>query len=284
MCGIAAISIGRACRNRIPYPTLRRLCGDLLAELQPRGFDASGIAVINDFADGAPQSVAFKKPLRPTRLVVRPRFKETLESIGPHTNFVMLHARASTVGNTKDNYNNHPIITRPIIGIHNGTLHNHEELFAEFAKEFDQEGDVDSEIIFRLYGHFLKMGLTPVDAIKKTSEKLLGAFTGAAVSLTHPHQMVMFKFERPLAIIRIPYYDMIIATSEVRYYDAVKYKLGIKAKDTVTYPREGVGFFTDLNLPGRIADREKENAFKLPIDLETNNRLNQAQWLQYAYA
>jgi len=228
----------------------------------------------------------FKKPLRPSRLVVRPKFTETLGLIGKDTNFILMHARATTVGNTRDNRNNHPIIAsskegKPVIGIHNGTLYNHENLFRRFKNDIDREGEVDSEIIFRLYQYYLTKGMLPEDAIKKTTSLLQGAFTGAAVDLNHPHQMVMFKFDRPLAVLRIPHYDMIITVSEAKYYDVVRKRLGIKAKDELSYPREGTGTFVDLNREGRIVNQK--HIFELPIDKKTIRRIGNSRWVSNGY-
>ncbi len=276
MCGIATISIGRKCRGRIPYKMLRGLAREILIELEPRGFDAAGIAVINDL--GTAPSVAFKKPLRPSRLVVRPKFDEILSSIDRHTNFILLHARATTIGNTEVNYNNHPIFAPPIVGIHNGTLFNHEDLFKEFSKHFEAEGDVDSEIIFRLFKHYRdQAGFEPVEAMRATARKLVGAFTGAIVDLRKPSEMTMFKFERPLSILYLPHYDILVAVSEARFYDRAVRRLSIKAKDTYNLVKEATGFIINVD-KGRVT--ENLRPFSLPV--EENYRLSRQHnpWLQ----
>lgn len=266
MCGIATIAIGRRARGRIPYPLLRKLCKELMVELQPRGIDASGIAIINE-GEG---SRVYKKPLRPERLAARPMFNEMLESIGPKTNFVMLHARATTVGTTSDNFNNHPIVVEPIVGIHNGTLYNEDRLFAKFEKDFDREGDVDSEVIFKLYLHFVEQGLSPKQAMAQAGSLLSGAFTGALVDMRSPHQMVMFKHERSLCVFRFPHYDMILAVSEARFYDRVAKRLGIKAKEKCEYVYDGTGMLFDLNIEGRITDTIID--FDIPVQKAYVNR------------
>ena len=248
MCGIATIAIGKRSRGRIPYNLLRNVCKELMVELQPRGIDAAGIAVVNEGAE----SRVFKKPLRPERMVVRPMFEKTLELIGPQTNFIMLHARATTVGSTEDNFNNHPIITEPIIGIHNGTLYNDDQLFTKFDENFDRDGDVDSEIIFKLYLHFVEQGLSPKQAMAQTGSLLQGAFTGALVDMRTPTQMIMFKNERALCVFRFPHYDMVITVSEARFYDRVAKRLGMKAKETCEYVLDGTGMLFDLNIEKRI--------------------------------
>jgi len=280
MCGIATISIGRRSRGRIKYPMIRSLAKQLLIELQPRGLDAAGIAVINDpeFAE----SSVFKRPLRPSRLVVRPKFKEVLASIGPHTNFILLHARAATVGDTGVNYDNHPIVAPPIIGIHNGTLHNHEELFTKLG--LLREGSVDSEVIFRLYGSLIENGVSPEKAMRATASQLRGAFTGAAIDINHPHRMCMFKCQRPLHVLTFKHYDMVIALSEVRHYDRAKAKLNITASDKNSWFKDGTGFIIDVNTDGHIVKNLRE--FDFPVD-HNQGRYHHNQhdpWLASGYA
>ncbi len=271
MCGIATIAIGRRSRGRVNYPLLQKLVRELLVQLQPRGIDASGIAVINE---GAPSRV-FKKPLRPERLVVRPMFAQVLESVGEHTNFIMLHSRAASVGGTHENFNNHPIVVEPIVGIHNGTLFNEDSLFREFGDKFYQEGDVDSEIIFKLYLHFIDEGLNPKQAMAQAGHLLDGAFTGALVDMRNPSQMVMFKNERSLCVFRLPYYDMVVTVSEARFYANAARKLKIKAKETCEFVEDGTGILLDVNLTSRIT-RELID-FDIPVTPRTSRQHN--AWL-----
>jgi glucosamine 6-phosphate synthetase-like amidotransferase/phosphosugar isomerase protein len=276
MCGIATISIGRKSRRRIPYPKLRGLTKELLIQLSARGKDASGIAVINET-----ECLVFKKPLRPDRLVVRPRFEEALQAIGPQTNFILLHSRNASVGGNADNFNNHPIITDPIIGIHNGTLYNDDYLFKRFKDQFTPEGDVDSEVIFRLLNMYLEKGLSPRNALRAVSERLVGAFTGAAVDLRNTSQMLMFRYGRELKILKLPHYDTIIAVSEARFYDKARDLVGIKARDTCLTPTEGTGMLIDLN-KGRITNQD--DIFSLPIGEECRRSvMSWSNWARLAY-
>ena len=281
MCGIATISIGRRSRGRIPYELLRELVRELLYELQPRGTDASGIAIINEPNSGV-NSVVFKKPLRPHRFVVRPKFNEVLEHIGPQTNFILLHARASSVGDTSDDFNNHPIVTPPILGIHNGTLYNDDSIFKKFSDDFDREGEVDSEVIFRLYNYFTESGgLSPKQAMQATSDQLWGSYTGAIIDMRHSHRMVMFKFQRSLVVFRLKHYDIIIAISEAKFYDDAARRLGINSRVDCKYVTEGTGLLIDLNIPSRITDSIID--FNIPVDGSLNSMRSYAPWFASGY-
>jgi glucosamine 6-phosphate synthetase-like amidotransferase/phosphosugar isomerase protein len=275
MCGIATISVGRGRRGRIPYPKLRGLTQEILVELASRGQDASGIAVVND-----DECFVFKKPLRPSRLVVRPRFREILNKIGPQTNFIMLHSRSASVGGNEDNYNNHPIIADPVVGIHNGTLYNSQELFKKHSRDFSPEGSVDSEVIFRLFHMYKERGLSPDKAMKRVAHKLDGAFTGAVVDLRKTSQMLMFKYERPLSLLRLEHYDMLIALSEVSHFDRARSRMKLKMKDSLAHPKEETGFLVDVNagpITGKLTD------FELPISDEFRYSARGRWHNQWAY-
>jgi len=280
MCGIATIAIGQDCRGRIPYDKLRELTRELLIELQPRGLDASGIAVINE--PGTEESWVFKKPLRPDRLVRRPKFEETLQKIGPHTNFIMLHARWTTSGTTEDNVNNHPIIIPNFIGIHNGTLDNDDKLFNDHVEDFKRVGEVDSEIIFQLFSYYSEQGLDPQSAMQQTAAQLDGTFTGAVLDWRHPRRMMMFKFERPLSLVRIPHYDIVIAVSESKFWDRAAKRLKIKAQDKISYVEDKTGLIFDLNAEGHLVDTFSD--FQLPVKDSTRLGKRYSAWLSHYYA
>jgi len=273
MCGIATISIGRGRRGRIPYNKLQGLTQKILVELSDRGQDASGIAVVGD-----DHCFVFKKPLRPDRLVVRPRFREILEKIGPETNFIMLHSRAASVGGNEDNFNNHPIVADPVIGIHNGTLYNTEKLRKKFSDRFSTAGNVDSEILFRMFNMYLEEGLTPKQALCKVTEQLSGAFTGAALDLRHTHRMLMFKFQRDLAVLQLSHYDILVAVSKPYHYDRARDTMGLSVKDKLSYPKEATAFSIDLN-DGPVT--EQSDTFPIPVKKEEYWKDEYKQWAYF---
>lgn len=260
MCGIATISIGREKRNKLPYSKLQTLIRNLLVELEPRGSDASGIAVINEGAD----SLVFKKPLRASRLVVRPMFEQVLKAVTEKTNFVMLHTRYSTVGSTAKVINNHPILIPNFVGIHNGTLENHTNLFKRHSDDFQRLADVDSEVIFQLFKHYTKEGESPEDAIKSVAAELSGSFTGAVVDLRAPHRMTMFKNGRVLTVIHIPAYDMVVTVSEAKFFKkALEAMDGAKVDvSRCDFVQDGTGMIFDVNYNNFLADGVRD--FHIP--------------------
>jgi len=156
-------------------------------------------------------------------------------------------------------------VTPPIIGIHNGTLFNDDKIFNNFSDQFEREGEVDSEVIFRLYNHFTDtVGLAPKQAMQATSDQLMGAYTGALVDMRHSHRMVMFKFERSLVLFQLKHYDIVVTISEAKFYDDAVRRLGIKSRATCKYVTDGTGFLVDLNISDRITNSVID--FDMPVD------------------
>ncbi len=76
-------------------------------------------------------------------------------NIADDVQWLVGHVRYATHGSTDDMRNNHPIPHGDIVGVHNGVLHNHEEVLADTGRQ-DDATEVDSEAIFAAvnkYGH-----------------------------------------------------------------------------------------------------------------------------------
>src|SRR5689334_9587634 len=100
MCGIAGVvRFGDT-------PILEETLAMLLVSNEHRGNDASGIALSQ--ADGT--IAVYKNDIQPWKFVKSPEYKEFMEEhLKPDTWAAMVHARAATEGNPRDNNNNHPM-------------------------------------------------------------------------------------------------------------------------------------------------------------------------------
>lgn len=135
MCGIAGFSLAP---DEKCAPT--RLAAALLKSIEPRGRDATGAAWV------APKTleVFYRKDAVPAS-----RFIPGLDLAGART--AILHTRFATQGSKANNDNNHPIVLPGMVGIHNGVLHNDDELFKMLGTE--RIAQVDSEAAFALLNH-----------------------------------------------------------------------------------------------------------------------------------
>lgn len=225
MCGlIGALACGEFEEKRlerIRQESMIFLTTELLQLTQTRGKDATGVATM--FADcdymglkmgiSAQEFIArfgnteedYEGYLKIWRKKVRP----AKISIG--------HCRKPSVGSSagpEDNKNNHPIKIGDIIGVHNGTLINHDKIFANLGCKRD--GNVDSEAIFRLLHHYTNNGTEPftTQALQETCKRISGSYAVLSFSGNNPFQLAAFRDGRPLEVAIIKPIKLALISSE----------------------------------------------------------------------
>ena len=191
---------------------------ELLQLTEERGKDATGVATLFDSGDYIIQKMGIKS----TEFIHR--FGGSNEDYEGFTKLcvdhdrpikVMLgHCRKSSVGKPYDNVNNHPIKAGEIIGIHNGTLKNHEIIFEKLKCKRD--GVVDSEAIFRLMQEFTKDCTEPftLDMLGEVTRRLDGTYSCLAVNANNPFQVAMFRDGRPMEMVIVKPLNMMLVASE----------------------------------------------------------------------
>lgn len=197
MCGILGIGFQNGCT--MTNPTLAKyILRELFHETEIRGFDATGVVFV-DKEDIA----VLKAPMRASDFVQTKEFSTAnLEYFklnrSSGTISVIGHCRAKTKGTPRDNNNNHPIVTKNIVGVHNGVITNDEELFDRYhggySTSFGRRGKVDSEIIFRLIDYYAnQQSRTTTDAIQRMSELVEGSYACAMVERQNPFLLWLFR-------------------------------------------------------------------------------------------
>lgn len=81
-------------------------------------------------------------------------------ALDPKARWWVGHVRYATHGSPQQMWNNHPIVHKDIIGVHNGVLSNHNLILRETGRE-DERSEVDSEAIFAAvhkWGHVEGIG------------------------------------------------------------------------------------------------------------------------------
>ena len=116
----------------------------LLAAIAERGADAAGYA----FRNPDQQAIhVHKQRSGASALLEQVLVPETATQ-------VLVHVRDYTKGHPTIEANNHPIRHGTVVGVHNGTVTNDEELFASYGFKRAADGmTVDSEAIFALAEH-----------------------------------------------------------------------------------------------------------------------------------
>ena len=172
MCGIVGY-VGRQSAGPILLEGLQRL--------EYRGYDSSGIAVIDH--DGALAVLKRQGKLRDLEASIE-RMPSGGVGIG--------HTRWATHGEPSDrNAHPHASSNGDVIVVQNGIVENYRELKAELQDELevagrDWQSDTDTEVIPELISRELAAGRSVEDALLSALSRLRGANAIAAVSRRHP--------------------------------------------------------------------------------------------------
>lgn len=226
MCGIFGIAFNK---DHILYNKKKQvkvLLRELFEQTESRGKVSTGIAAMNRH-----KATFMKQKMAATDFVERREFDNFLEDVlcfeDPMTGTgnpicsIIGHCRLDTKGSPDKNVNNHPIVAGNMIGVHNGSVSNDEQLFSRFdaylkTKRF---GEVDSEIIFQLINHFYNSDINncmPGDrwqiceeAIKRTTDLIEGGYACALINAKEPSRLYLFRGYLPISI---RYYTTLGAT------------------------------------------------------------------------
>ena len=156
MCGIAGYSLHP--RSRVDRTLAAQA---LLAGIAERGADAVG------YAHRSPGDSISVHKQRTGASALLDRI-----SIPAGATEALIHVRDYTKGHPHIEANNHPVCHGPIIGIHNGTIANDDEIFEQRGFErAAPEMTVDSEVIFAVAG--------VSDDVSRALEELRGSMATA---------------------------------------------------------------------------------------------------------
>lgn len=137
MCGLAGYISTMVTNPR----QIRARLTELLELNEPRGMEATGIGIV----DNRGGVTVLKAPISAGEFVKLPDYQSMF--VGD-VRCILGHTRYPTIGSPENSANNHPIITKKLAGTHNGWIVNACQLKHRYGLRCD--GDVDSEVIFRL--------------------------------------------------------------------------------------------------------------------------------------
>src|SRR6056297_98271 len=180
MCGIVGI-LGQ----HEVAPTLV----EALRRLEYRGYDSAGIATLNKGVLDRRRAVG--KLINLSDLLVHDPLAGKV-GIG--------HTRWATHG-APNLANTHPHRAGPVAVVHNGIIENYRELRAELAAQgIGHETDTDTETVALLAQLYVAQGLAPVDAARRTIDRLQGAYALLFLFDGEPDLLVAARKGSPLAI------------------------------------------------------------------------------------
>lgn len=194
MCGQVGVIFGTKQRRRDEIDYIRWAFTRMLELSEERGPHATGMAWVK--TDGSHQ--IYKQPIRAHELVREKLFQELLEQVDTNTTVLMGHTRWRTRGSEFNNRNNHPIKAGIVIGTHNGTIYNADQLFRRFG--LPRHAEVDSELIFRLADRFAHEGPIDLDGMKKALAHCRGQISAVLTSCLDPKTITVIKGNKPLCL------------------------------------------------------------------------------------
>lgn len=180
MCGIIGI-LGTA-------PVTERLI-EGLRRLEYRGYDSAGVATLGD---GAIERRRAEGKLDNLLAVLAD------DPIDGATGIA--HTRWATHGApTTDNA--HPHATGEVALVHNGIIENFKELREELvARGRTFESETDTEVVAHLVSEQIEQGVEPRVAVRKTLDRLHGAFALAIMFKSHPDLLIGARFGSSLVV------------------------------------------------------------------------------------
>ena len=181
MCGIVGY-IGEQEKKKIILEGLK--------ELEYRGYDSAGIAVLKDDDITYFKAVGKLKNLE----------EKTKEFESNGFGLAIGHTRWATHGKPNE-INAHPHFGKYSFVIHNGIIENYQELKKELqAKGVSFLSQTDSEVIVHLFEMFTNEGLDAFKAFEKTVQKLEGAYAILLISKIEKDKIFFAKNLVPLIV------------------------------------------------------------------------------------
>lgn len=231
MCGIVG-----AIADRDVVPVLI----EGLKRLEYRGYDSSGIAVIDH---------AQRPDVRRVRRTGRVSEMATAaEAEGFNAVLGIGHTRWATHGGVTE-ANAHPHISHGVALVHNGIIENHEEQREKLrALGYTFESQTDTEVIAHLIHHHLKDGDDLLVALQRTVKELTGAYALAVVSRAEPERFVCARMGCPL-LVGLGEGENFVASDVSAVISATRKVIFLEEGDTAEIRREGVRIFDEHDQP-----------------------------------
>ena len=162
---------------------------DALRRLEYRGYDSAGVATVEN------------GHLERRRAEGKLRNLEARLSDEPLSGRIGIgHTRWATHGGPTER-NAHPHMSAKVSVVHNGIIENFRELKAELsAKGHVFASDTDTEAVVHLITEQMGQGHGPVEAVRRSLERLTGAFALGIIFAGYDDLMIAARQGSPLAI------------------------------------------------------------------------------------
>lgn len=181
MCGIVGY-IGK-------YDTCKILL-DGLKELEYRGYDSAGIAVLNEKNIDVFKAVGKLVNLE----------EKVNESKSGEYNLGIGHTRWATHGKPTE-VNAHPHLGQYSYVVHNGIIENYKELKEELISLGHKfVSQTDTEVIVHLFEHYNNKLKDPKKSFQETIKRLEGAYAILLITKDEPEKIFFYKLGSPMIV------------------------------------------------------------------------------------
>ncbi len=161
-----------------------------LQELEYRGYDSAGIAVLQNTDFAVYKAVGKLENLRNKAASFAP------EGFG----IGIGHTRWATHGKPTE-LNAHPHLGQSSYVVHNGIIENYQELKNELvAQGVSFLSQTDTEVIVHLFEAYLKTAGSPFEAFKQMRARLEGAYAILLVTTSEPETIYFAKHGSPMIV------------------------------------------------------------------------------------
>lgn len=216
MCGLAGVIFGERERSIQEVEHLTAFFTRLLVISRQRGPHATGVAWLD--CDGRHR--LFKRPMPAEQFVDHKMFSHVLAGVHDQTTVLLGHTRWRTRGDEHVNRNNHPIRSGDVIGTHNGTIYNADDLFRRCR--LSRFADVDSEILFRMAATTTtRAGCIDLGRYTTRLRHCRGQIAAVMASRRDPRTVLMLKGNNPLELRWNPRLRAILYASVPAYLNRV---------------------------------------------------------------
>ena len=218
MCGLVGLINGTSKREQEDRNYLNWAFMYLLILSEQRGPYATGISWLK--TDGSHE--IFKRPMSASCFIKEKQFIDVMSEVDDNTTWLAGHTRWPTRGSIRNADDNHPLTSKSepkVILTHNGTIFNADMLFRRL--NLPRQGNVDSEIIFRMADDTLKNGCIDIPAFKKRLALCRGLISAVMASKYDPKTIVIIKGNMPLELAYHPKHNAIIYASDPAYLEIV---------------------------------------------------------------
>ena len=180
MCGIVG---GVAERN------ITEVLIEGLKRLEYRGYDSSGLALLNN-----------QQILRERRVGKVANLAEAVSEQHLTGNVGIAHTRWATHGKPTEN-NAHPHVSGDVAVVHNGIIENYQELKEELqALGYIFTSQTDTEVVAHLVHDALKQTDSLLEAVQNIVPRLKGAYALGVIHTGHTDELITVREGSPLVI------------------------------------------------------------------------------------